>query len=266
VKVVALVLCHDEALQVQACLQSLAPADQIVVVDSGSADETVQLAAAVPRVKIVERPFANFADQRNHGLDFLVPPGSWVLHVDADERIPAALWSEIDRLSPPPAAVAYNLASRTFLRGRTVLRASAFPVYQTRLTRAGYFHFEQVGHGQKAPARYGDLPRLREPYDHFPFEKGFEFWRRRHETYARDEARDLRVGHAPSLLEATRNRISRRQWLKHKMGRLSLRPALVWAYLMIVRRGVLDGPAGWEYCRLRYLYERMVLRHIASCD
>jgi glycosyltransferase involved in cell wall biosynthesis len=260
VKVEALLLTHNEAQQVGGCLESLAPADRIVVIDSGSTDGTLDILAASPRTTVVRRPFTGFADQRNYGLDQHSTPGSWVFHIDADERVPAELWAEIAGLSPPPGAIAYNVASRTFIGGRPVLRASAFPTYQTRLTRAGAFRFEQVGHGQKAPASYGPLPSLRQPYDHHPFEKGFEAWRSRHETYAEDEARDLRSGTAPSLRQAARDPIARRQWLKHATAHLPFRPALAWAYLMLIRGGLFDGPAGWEYCRLRYLYERMV-RH-----
>jgi glycosyltransferase involved in cell wall biosynthesis len=263
VKIQALLLTHDEVQQVRGCLESLAPAERIVVIDSGSVDGTLDIVAAFPRTTVVSRPFAGFADQRNHGLD-RVTSGAWVLHIDADERVPEQLWAELEALDPPSNAVAYNVASRTFLGGRPVLRASAFPTYQTRLTRAGAFRFEQIGHGQKAPAHYGPLPRLRQPYDHHPFEKGFDAWRRRHEAYAEDEARDLRSGKAPSLHQAMRDAIARRQWLKHATARLPFRPALMWAYLMVIRGGLLDGPAGWEYCRLRYLYERMVARKLRS--
>lgn len=263
-RVEALLLTQNEAQQVRGCLDSLAPASRVVVIDSGSTDGTPDIVAGFPHTTLVRRSFTGFADQRNHGLDEHCTPGAWVVHIDADERIPAELWAEIAALDPPADAVAYNLASRTYLRGRPVLRAAAFPTYQTRLTRAGEFRFEQVGHGQKAPARHGRLPQLREPYDHHPFEKGFDAWRRRHETYATDEARDLRRGTRPSLSQAARDPIARRQWLKHATRRLPFRPTLVWIYLMVIRRGLLDGPAGWEYCRLRFLYERMVLRRLKS--
>ena len=100
---------------------------------------------------------------------------------------------------PAPGVVAYNLASRTILGGQPVLRAANFPVYQTRLTKAGEFQFEEVGHGQKAPLRYGRLPRLTNAYDHWPFEKGLDHWKAKHEVYAEKEAREiLSGGRSPS--------------------------------------------------------------------
>lgn len=255
----ALVLTRDEERQVRGCLASLVAAESVLVIDCGSRDRTLSIVGEFPRARAVTRPFVSFADQRNFGLETGFETGAWVFHLDADERLTGALVDELRALAPPAAAVAYNVASLTFLRGRSVARASGFPVYQTRLTRAGAFAFEQVGHGQKAPARYGPLPRLRAPYEHHPFEKGFEAWRARHATYARQEARDLAAPAARAPLAAAwRDPIARRQWLKHAAARWPLLPTLVWAWLMFARRGLLDGPAGWEYCRLRRLYERMV--------
>jgi glycosyltransferase involved in cell wall biosynthesis len=258
VKFDALVLTQNEELQIAECLHSLAPAGRILVLDSGSTDQTLEIARRVARVEILTRAFKDFADQRNFGLAQFAPD-TWVLHLDADERLTPELAAALAALQPPADAVAYNLASRTFWGGRAVLRASGFPVYQTRLSRAGRFRFEQVGHGQKAPTELGTLPRLSAAYDHHPFEKGFEHWRARHERYADDEVRELRAGGSrPTLLHALADPIARRQWLKHATARLALRPAWVWLHLMFIRRGLLDGRAGWEYCRRRWLYEQMV--------
>src|SRR6185369_17370950 len=118
---------------------------------------------------------------------------------------------------------------------------------------------------QKAPRRYGALPRLHNAYDHEPFEKGLDHWREKHELYADKEAGALRGGGAPpSMREALRDPILRRQWVKHFTARLRWRPALVWAYLMFVQGGVFDGPAGWRYCSLRRTYERMVTQRLRS--
>lgn len=258
----ALVLSQDEELQIEGCLRSLAPAARVVVLDSGSTDRTLDIARGFERVEIVSRPFSSFADQRNVGLASFTP-GEWVLHLDADERLTPALVAELQALEPPPGTVAFNLAGLVFMHGRPIPRASGFPVYQTRLTRAGAFEFEQVGHGQKAPAALGALPRLRAPYEHHPFEKGFEHWRLRHERYAEQEARALLVdGPGPGLRRALRDPIARRQWLKHASSRLPFRPSLVWLYLMFVRGGALEGAAGAEYCRRRWNYEGMVKKRM----
>jgi glycosyltransferase involved in cell wall biosynthesis len=254
----ALLLTRNEEQQLPGCLSSLGAAESVVVVDSGSTDGTLALLVGRPRTRVIQRAFTDFADQRNFGLATFAPD-AWVLHLDADERLTPALADELRVLEPPADVVAYNVASRTFLAGRPVLRAAGFPVYQTRLTRAGHFVFEQVGHGQKAPGRYGVLPRLREPYDHHPFDKGWDAWRSRHEAYARQEVAAIRASasHTP-LRRLLSDPIARRQWLSRRSARLPIRPELVWFYLMFVRRGLLDGRPGWEYVRRRWLYERLL--------
>jgi len=255
----ALVLTLNEEVQIEDCLRSLSDALRVLVVDCGSTDRTLELVASFPRTRVIRRPFVSFSDQRNHGVETGFEPGEWVLHLDADERLTPELAAEIRRLSPPESAVAFNVASRTFLRGKPVLRASGYPVFQTRLTRVGRFHFEEVGHAQKAPARFGSLPRLSHPYDHHPFEKGYAVWRERHHRYAQREVENLlSLRQRRPLQQALRDPIARRQWLNHATRRLPFRAELVWVYLMFLRRGVLDGPAGWEYCRLRWLYERLI--------
>lgn len=260
----ALVLTQDEELQLPDCLESLRAAERVVLIDSGSRDRTLEIARANPRVEVLQRPFRDFADQRNFGLAQF-SHGVWVLHLDADERLTGALVAELAGLEPRAETVAYNLAPRTFLGGRSVARAAGFPVYQTRLTRAGAFAFEQVGHGQKAPAVLGKLEHLRAPYEHHPFEKGFEHWRARHERYAAQEAAALREPLArPSAAQALSDPIARRQWWKHASARWALRPELVFLHLMVLRLGLLDGRAGFEYCRRRWLYERMVRRALLA--
>lgn len=254
----ALVLSQDEELQIEGCLRSLAPAGRIVLLDSGSTDRTLEIAQAIEKVEVVSRPFRGFADQRNFGLAQF-PASEWVLHLDADERLTSGLAAELESLEPPRGSVAFNLAGLVFMHGRPIPRASGYPVYQTRLTRTGAFEFEQVGHGQKAPAGLGTLPRLREPYEHHPFEKGFEHWHARHVRYAEQEAQAIRGGGPrPTLGQARHDPIARRQWLKHVTANLPFRPTLVWLYLALVRGGVLEGAAGLEFCHRRWLYERMV--------
>jgi glycosyltransferase involved in cell wall biosynthesis len=257
----ALVLTQDEEVHIGDCLRSLAYAEHVVVIDSGSSDRTCEIAASFARVAVARRPFLSFADQRNAGLA-MFSAGTWVLHLDADERLTPALIEELASLDPAPHLVAYNVPSRVLFMGRYLLRSAGYPVFQTRLTRAGAFEFEEVGHGQKAPAHYGRLPYLRHPYDHLPFEKGLEQWRERHERYAEKEARSLMDVAPHESWSALRDPVQRRRFLRQVTAFLPLRPWLVWVYLMMGRLGILDGPPGWEYCRRRRTFETMVDRQM----
>jgi glycosyltransferase involved in cell wall biosynthesis len=260
VKFSALVLTYNESRHIRACLDSLASARRIVVIDSGSTDGTrAILRASGSRVECLDRPFESFSAQRSFGLRTAFEPGEWVLHLDADERLTPRLAREIGRLRPARGAVAFNIASLTHFRGRAIPRSSGFPAYQTRLTRAGAFEFVEIGHGQKAPPELGELPRLRAPYHHHPFENGFAAWRTRHERYSDREAAEFLASRGRyTLAQALRDPIARRQWCKQASRRLPFRAACICAWLMVVRGGVLEGPEGRAYCRLRFLYESMI--------
>src|SRR6185503_1763312 len=88
----AVVLTRDEEAEIGECLRSLAFCDEIVVVDSGSTDRTVEIAHAAG-CRILHHPLVDFAESRNLGLR--AARGDWVLFVDADERVSAELQHEI---------------------------------------------------------------------------------------------------------------------------------------------------------------------------
>lgn len=254
----ALVLSHNDEDCIGRCLRSLRAVPRVVLVDDGSTDGTREVARQFPNVEVLSHPFKDFARQRNWALERAFAPGEWVLHLDSDEELTPALHRELRALRPPGVAMAYNLRSCTIWRGHPIPRAACEPVYQTRLAR-GSFRFVQVGHGQKAPLELGPLPRLLAPYVHHPFDKGLSDWLAKHDRYARMEAEEQARGPARQPLSvALRDPIARRQALKGLLRGLPGAPGLVHAYLLWVRGGFWDGPAGREYCRLRCLYEHLV--------
>jgi glycosyltransferase involved in cell wall biosynthesis len=94
-----LVCTKDEESVLPACLASVAFADEIVVVDSGSVDATMDIARAAG-ARVLEHPFESHAAQKNWGLAQL--SNDWVLILDADERVPSGLRDEIVSISADP--------------------------------------------------------------------------------------------------------------------------------------------------------------------
>jgi len=82
----------NEEHYIEHCLYSVQFADEIIVVDSFSADKTVEIANTFD-CKVIQRKFDNFSNQKNHALQFATC--DWVLFVDADERIPYQLQTQI---------------------------------------------------------------------------------------------------------------------------------------------------------------------------
>jgi len=98
------------------CLLSLAFSDEIVVVDSGSTDATVDIAES-HRAKIVTCREDSYATRRNLGLK--AARGSWILYVDADERVTPLLKKEIEQImSSPDSVQVYQIPRKNIYLGR----------------------------------------------------------------------------------------------------------------------------------------------------
>ena len=112
--------------------------DEIVVVDSGSADATREIARAAG-ARVVEQDWLGFGAQRNVAIDHAT--GDWVLEVDADERVTPALCAEIQAFlaAPPPGVEIAGLPLRERFLGRFLGPAGKYPKYRRRLFRRGAY-------------------------------------------------------------------------------------------------------------------------------
>lgn len=131
----AVVLTRNEAAHVSACLATLAWADELLVLDSGSTDETVEIARQAG-AWVEDRPFVNFADQRNAALE--IASGAWVLFVDADERCTPEVAAEVRATVAASGSVpVYWVPRHNIIFGKVIRHAGWFPDYQPRLFRRG---------------------------------------------------------------------------------------------------------------------------------
>lgn len=262
-KVSTLLLTYNEEVNLTACLEALTWCDDILVLDSGSTDRTVDI-ARLHGARVMTRPFDDFARQRNHGLDHGAFKHEWVLHLDADEVATPAFRDALMTLEPPTAIDAYNVASKTIFFGRWLRYAGMWPSYQVRLGRRDTLRFKQVGHGQRE-----DLPASRvgifsEPYLHYAFSHGLAGWLRKHVRYAADEARivlALRSG-APAIPDDQDGEgvTAGRRRAKARAAKLPLllRPLARFVYVYGWRQGFRDGLRGLTYALMLAVYEGMI--------
>jgi glycosyltransferase involved in cell wall biosynthesis len=130
-RVTVTIITLDEAAHIADAIDSAAWADEILVVDSGSADDTLAIAQAKgARTEI--RAWTGYVDQKNFAAT--LASHDWIFSLDADERVPPALASEIRALlSTEPSHPGYRVPRVTFHLGRWVRTTDFYPDYQTRL-------------------------------------------------------------------------------------------------------------------------------------
>jgi glycosyltransferase involved in cell wall biosynthesis len=128
----ATIITLNEAANIEACLDSVAWADEIIVVDSGSTDGTTDRAAA-RRAVVIHRDWpGSYADQKNFAA--AQARHDWILSIDADERVSPELQREIQTiLAAEPRAAGYRMPRVTWHLGRWIRTTDWYPDYQLRL-------------------------------------------------------------------------------------------------------------------------------------
>jgi 2-polyprenyl-3-methyl-5-hydroxy-6-metoxy-1,4-benzoquinol methylase len=249
-----IILTRDEADNIAQCVACLDWADEVILVDSGSTDGTIERArAARPDIRPFTNPFEDFGQQRNWALDHTDPNHDWIFFVDADERITPKCAEAIRRAVTAPGQYdGFFVCYRNIFLGRWIRHCKMFPTWQLRVLRRGRVRYRREGHGQRevmdGPAGY-----IREPFDHLDLSKGMSDWISKHHGYMRQEIEMIqRLRAEPlGLGDLLADSITRRRCLKRVGARLGGSPIAWFIYLYFIRLGFLDGRAGWVFCRLR---------------
>jgi len=129
-RVSAVIITRDAADQLGNCLQSLAFADEIVVVDSGSTDRTVAM-VTMAGAKVVQQAWLGYGPQKRFSVE--QASNDWVLCVDADERISQELRGSIEKALNSPVFKAYEMARCNRFMGRWLRHGEGYPDWNLRL-------------------------------------------------------------------------------------------------------------------------------------
>jgi glycosyltransferase involved in cell wall biosynthesis len=166
VKLTVTVITKNEASNIAAALDSVSWADEIIVIDSHSTDDTVAIAR--PRATRVEvRDWPGYGPQKNFAAG--LASNDWILSIDADERVPAALATEIRTvLAGGPRASGYRIPRVAFYLGRWIRRTDWSPDFQLRLydRRAARWNERRV---HESVELRGSPGRLRHDLHHYPY-------------------------------------------------------------------------------------------------
>jgi (heptosyl)LPS beta-1,4-glucosyltransferase len=143
----------NEADNIAAACESVAWADEIVVCDSASTDDTVELARRYTD-KIYQREFRGYKDK--HQFSDSVTTGDWIFWLDADERVTPELQAAIEALrqqDPATLPDGFKIARRTFYLGRWIKHSGWYPDYQMRLYRKAASYWDGVAPHEVAHVR-----------------------------------------------------------------------------------------------------------------
>jgi glycosyltransferase involved in cell wall biosynthesis len=127
----ATIIAHNEAQNIARAIRSLSLADEVLVVDAGSTDDTPRLAASLG-ARVVVHPWAGFAAQKNFACQ--QARYDWILSLDADEELSADAQAALARWKvAEPGATGYRFARRARYLGRWILHSGWYPDYKLRL-------------------------------------------------------------------------------------------------------------------------------------
>ena len=240
-EITPLILTLNEAPNLQRLLDRLEWAREVVVLDSFSTDATEAIARSYPNVTFARRPFDNFADQCNAGVDRI--RSEWVLSLDADYLVTDELRDEIAQLKGAADASAYVARFRYYVAGRA-LRGSLYPP-RPILFRRSKARYVQDGHAHRlivdGPSRSLLGHVLHD--DRKPLTRWLESQRQ----YARQEA--------CKLLEQTDAPLSLADRLRRSIWPAA--PAAL-VYTLLVKGCLFDGWPGWYYA-LQRTYAELLL-------
>lgn len=164
----AIVIAKNEARNIEACLDSLAFCDERIVVDGGSDDATASLAQAKGARVVVAAEWRGFGPQKNFALS--LASGEWVLSIDADERVGAALAAQIKQAVAAGRADGYEMPRLSTFCGRPMRHSGWYPDYVLRLFRRGRARFSDDLVHERVVCD-GPIARLSQPLTHYPVER-----------------------------------------------------------------------------------------------
>jgi glycosyltransferase involved in cell wall biosynthesis len=251
---------RNEARNLSRCLESLRGAGEIYVIDSGSTDETVDIARSFDAKVVQFHYHGGWPKKRQWAMDTLPLAYDWILLLDADEVLTPQSAEEIRQAVRDPRFHGYYFALRMYFLGRVLRHGDASFYTSPRLLRRGKGRFECRLKDQDASMGdmeahervvvEGKTAKLQNPLVHHNV-NSLSRYILKHDEYSNWEAQAWLAGESsyhdlpPSLFAS---QAQRRRWLKKNCLGLPGSPFLFFLYKYFWRLGFLDGVPGLIYC------------------
>lgn len=250
-EITPVILTQDEAPNIGRTLAKLSWAKDVVIVDSGSTDETLSIAARNPAVRVFGRPFDTHSEQWNFALTDTGIRTEWILALDADYVLSDALVDELCALAPPANVMGYKARFIYCVDGNP-LRATVYtPV--TVLFRREKGRYVQDGHTQRVRVE-GKIGALSNVIFHDD-RKSLSRWVSSQDWYAKAEAAKLGAPRPGSL-----------RWPERIRRMRVVAPFAMLGYCLFVKGLILDGWPGMFYALQRAFAELLLSLYLIRDD
>ncbi|NEO08581.1 MULTISPECIES: glycosyltransferase family 2 protein [unclassified Moorena] len=240
-KITPLILTYNEAPNIQRTLQQLTWAKTIVVIDSYSTDETLEILDSIPQLQVFQRKFDSFAAQCNYGLGKI--ESEWVLSLDADYVLTDELISEIQTLQTSPDLNSYSVRFKYCIFGKP-LHGTLLPPRKV-LYKREKATYQDDGHAHRVIV--DGKSAILSAYIHHDDRKPLNRW-----LWAQDRYMIIEV---KKLTQAPKHELS----LGDKIRKQKIiAPFIILFYCLILKGGIFDGWHGWYYAFQRMLAETLL--------
>ena len=224
-----IIITRNESANILACLESVAFADEVIVLDGQSTDDTVQLARNSGAKVFIAQSWEGFGPQKNKALSYA--NHDWVLSIDADERVSADLAFEIQQVLSQPKHTLYDIPRLTNFCGQWIHHCGWRPDCVARLFKKHTARFsDDVVHEKLIPTEKYPRGLLQHSLLHYSYPSAQSYWRKLQIYSQAWAAQKFAQGHTTTMSRAVSSGIV----------------AFIKSY--IIRLGFLDGAMGLAVC------------------
>jgi glycosyltransferase involved in cell wall biosynthesis len=254
-----IILTKNEEADLPTCLESVKWSNDVHVLDSGSTDNTINIAKQFG-VNIWTNTFKSYGQQRNFALDNIRIKNDWILFLDADEEATDKFrFNVLNAIENAEDNIAgFYCCPKMMLEDKWLKYSDNFPKWQFRIIRKGKARWKDFGHGQKEDEIKGKIGYIKEPYIHYSFSKGWNHWIEKHNRYSTLEA-DSRFYNTPPFLNIfSKHSSMRNPALKSWLTKFPGWPLLRFLHDYFFKLGFIEGVPGYIYCVNIAYYEFLI--------
>lgn len=265
--ITAIILTKNEEVNIERCIKSLIGiADRICVVDSGSTDNTIEIAQRLGAEIFHHEPFKHYAAQFNWALDNVGVKTKWVYRIDADEVVTPELGKELIaacKSHHDDDVNGFVMKFKIAFMGKFLKHGGIYPFYNLTVFKFGFGRYEDRAMGEHIILSEGRTIDLKNDCLHYDF-KSLDAWINKHNWYATREVDDYfatrSIGQidANELYHEAKKASKLRDGFYYKLPKF-FRAKLYFWYRYYLKLGFLDGQAGYVHAFLQAYWYRFLV-------